>query len=110
MSPYLGFRRYGAGLRAALCTVACGRERRQGGDPAGLHIDGSVVHKGQTTSKLQALQKRHLQKNKQCTMRRHRPIKILGFHTEDSSRSQNNASNKVITGHNQLRPSLGFLP
>jgi hypothetical protein len=44
-------------------------------------------------------------------MRRRRPIMgILGFHPEESPRSRNNAFNKAIIKHNQLRPDLGFLP
>jgi hypothetical protein len=36
--------------------------------------------------------------------------KILGFHPEDSTCSQNNAFNKAIARHNQLRSDLGFSP
>jgi hypothetical protein len=32
--------------------------------------------------------------------------KILGFHSEDSLHSQNNAFNKAIAKHNQLRLTL----
>jgi hypothetical protein len=36
------------------------------------------------------------------------PIKDLDFHPEEGPRSQNNAFNKAIARHNQLRPDLGF--
>jgi hypothetical protein len=42
--------------------------------------------------------------------RRRRPIKDLDFHPEDNPHSQNNAFNKAIARHNQLRPDLGFSP
>jgi hypothetical protein len=62
-----------------------------------------------TTPETQTLQKRRLQEENGA------PVviaqsKILDFHSEDSPRSKNNASNKVITSHNQLRSDLRFLP
>jgi hypothetical protein len=36
--------------------------------------------------------------------------KDLRFHPEDSPYSRNNAFNKAIARHNQLRPDIGFSP
>jgi hypothetical protein len=63
-----------------------------------------------TTPELQALQKATPPRRKQCTSAVVARSKIIGFHLEDSPRSQNNAFNKGIARHNQLRPDLGFSP
>jgi hypothetical protein len=63
-----------------------------------------------TTPELQTLQKTTAPRREQCSNIVVARSKILGFHPEDSHRSQNNASTKVIARHNQLRPNLGFSP
>jgi hypothetical protein len=47
-------------------------------------------------------------KKEQCTNVVIARSKILGFHPEDSSYSQNSAFNKAISRHNQLIPYLKF--
>jgi hypothetical protein len=42
--------------------------------------------------------------------RHYHAIKIVDFHDEESPHYQNNAFNKAIARHNQLRPNLEFLP
>jgi hypothetical protein len=52
--------------------------------------------------------RRDASKKKTVHKRHRRPIKYLNFHTEDSPRFQNNASNKTIARHNPLSLDLGF--
>jgi hypothetical protein len=49
-------------------------------------------------------------RREQCTSAVVAWSKILGFHSEDSLRSQNNAFKKDIARQNQLRPYLEFSP
>jgi hypothetical protein len=63
-----------------------------------------------TTPELQTLQKTTPPRREQCSNTVVARLKILGFHPEDSPRSQNNAFNNAIVRHNQLRPNLGFSP
>jgi hypothetical protein len=49
-------------------------------------------------------------RRKQCTSTIIARSKIIGFYHGESPCSQNNASNKTIARHNQLREELGFSP
>jgi hypothetical protein len=49
-------------------------------------------------------------KKEQCKSAIVTRLKIVGFHPEESLRSQNNTFNMAIVRHNQLRPDLGISP
>jgi hypothetical protein len=61
------------------------------------------------TPELQDLQN-DVSKNEKCTSAVVARSKILHFHPKDSLRSQNNAFNKAIVRHNQLRPDFELSP
>jgi hypothetical protein len=50
-----------------------------------------------TTPEIQTLKKQRLEEENNALTLSSARSKILGFHPEDSPRSQNNASNKIIT-------------